>query len=154
MPKVERKVVEKRISVNLPPGWEAEINKLAQLHHRTQHGELINAIGQYIESESKKVSSSEKRACVISIGLPHGSSQSLKADFQYLRDIFKYVSGNPRKSEINVICAAPKELSPDEAFIICQQKFHEVGWVYADSVGWREGDPQPRLMKQSGEAES
>jgi hypothetical protein len=149
---MSKKVVEKRISVSLPPGWEAEINKLAELHHRSQHGELIHAIGQYIESEKLNMSKSTNRPCVISVGLPHGSSESLKADFQFLRGIFKYVSGDPRKSEINVICASPKDLSYEEAFIICQKRLFEVGWVYADTVGRREHDGHSPFISQSSES--
>jgi hypothetical protein len=154
MPKVERKVVEKRISVNLPPGWEAEINKLAQMHNRTQHGEMINAIGQYIESESKKVSNSENKPCVIAVGFPN--FQEMKEGQEFLKGLFNWVHGETKgKNAPETICASPKSgLSYDEAFIIVNRKFPESGWVYAESVGLRTNDPQPRFMKQSDDTES
>ncbi len=116
--------------LRLPDDVQADMERLAEKHHRSINGELILASQAWIERESKK----EKavRPCIISIGLrPDEVESALKP----LLDLFSYVGSYPQEAEVQVLCAGPKHgLSYDEAFILCQKKFFEVGWVYADAM--------------------
>ena len=137
---------------NMPPETHQQIEDLRQNKRYTQREVVLDAISRrwiaFNQERGNQMSSGERRACVISVGLPRRSSE-IKAASEELRSIFKYVQGEPHKGEFNFICAGPRDLTYDEAFIVCQQKYHEVGWVYADSVGYRERDDQPRFVSPS-----
>jgi len=42
-------------SLRLPPSLEADIKKLAELHHRSKNAEIIVAIDQYIEDQKAEM---------------------------------------------------------------------------------------------------
>jgi len=139
----------------MPDETHQQIKDLCRDERYTQREVVLDAIEYrwkaFKQERENKMSSGERRACVISVGLP-SNSENIKAALSHLRDIFKYVSAEPEKGGMNVICAAPKDLTYDEAFIICQKKYFSAGWVYADSVGYREWDTQRRFVNQENSA--
>ena len=121
-------------SLRLPPDLEADIKQLAEEHERSEHAEMITALREYVarQKEIKKVA--EHQACVVSVGLPE-SSEEIKSALEHLRILFSYVDCRPVEGQLDAICAGPKNgLSYEEAFIICQRRYFDVGWVYADAV--------------------
>ena len=75
------------------------------------------------------------RPCIIGVGLPPDDQQAIKSGLEYLHSLFNHVDGKQEKEGFNVLCAGPKNgLTYDEAFILCQRRFFEVGWVYADAA--------------------
>ena len=116
-------------SIRLPDDVLAAMHQLAGEHDRTLNSEFIQACRAWVEQGGKR---SMSRPAIISIGLrPDEVESALKP----LLDLFSYVGSYPQEAEVQVLCAGPKHgLSYDEAFILCQKKFFEVGWVYADMV--------------------
>ena len=102
------------------------LSERAEKSHRSVNDEIVSIV-----EESKM--SEHHRPCIISIGVAPGADRS--ATLKELHELFSYVDGAPFKGEFQVLCAGPLHgLSYDEAFILCQKKFFEVGWVYADAV--------------------
>jgi predicted transcriptional regulator len=121
-------------SLRLPPNLEADIKQLAEEHERSEHAEIITALREYVSrhKEIKKVA--EHQACVICVGLLENSEETNSA-LEHLRSLFSYVDCLTTEDQLDAICANPKNgLSYEEAFIICQRRYYDVGWVYADSV--------------------
>lgn len=139
---------------DMPERSLEQISQLCEWTGYTKTQMVLIAIERlWLEAKKErenKMSSGERRACVISISLP--SNSDIRTAYKDLREIFRYVHGESQKCEMSVICAGPKDLTYDEAFIICQKKYFEVGWVYADAVGKREWDAQPRFVHQENSA--
>jgi hypothetical protein len=88
----------------------------------------------YVSRASDSAFAPKSRPCVIGLSLPPVSEEITKA-LELLHTLFSYVDGQPKSGEFEVICAGPKSgLTYDEAFIICQKRYFEVGWIYADAM--------------------
>lgn len=51
-------------SLRLPPSMEADIRTLAEMHERSEHGEMLYALRCYIEKEKKAVACQDERLYV------------------------------------------------------------------------------------------
>ena len=122
-----------RFMLRLSDPVQTGMELLARGHDRSINKEIEQACKAWTERESEKEMSEHHRPCIISIGVAPGADW--KASLKELHELFSYVDGAPQKGEFQVLCAGPLHgLSYDEAFILCQKKFFEVGWVYADTV--------------------
>jgi len=118
---------EIRARLHLSDEMQVYLSERAEKSHRSVNDEMVSIL-----EESKVMA--EHRPCIISIGL-RPESEEIKSALEQLHSLFSYVDGAPFKGEFQVLCAGPLHgLSYDEAFILCQKKFFEVGWVYADAV--------------------
>jgi len=112
------------------------------------------AVRQLEERTSSKMSNTqESRACVIAVGA--ASHSDMLEQQTFLKTLFKYVHGERYgRNPFETICAGPKDLTYDEAFIIVNRKFPESGWVYLDALGTREWDNQPQYVKSDNNSAS
>jgi hypothetical protein len=128
---------------------DKEILKTLTEHYGVNESDVIKVLlrdkERELQERQNQMSSAQSKPCVISVGFP--SFPEMKEGQEFLKELFNWVHGEMKgKNGPETICAGPKNgLSYNEAFAIVNHKFPESGWVYADSVGWRENDPQPRF---------
>lgn len=137
---------------DLPERSAQQIQDLADWSGYTKTQIVLIAVENLwkeVKKQRESKMSNQNRPCVIAVGFP--SFQEMKEGQEFLKEIFSYVHGELKgKNAPESICAGPKNgLSYDEAFVIVNRKFPESGWVYTDSVGWTEHDPQPRFVGKS-----
>ena len=124
--------VTKVTSIRMSPGLNKDIKVLSKHYNRTENEQMIWMLERQVQQEKGAIMSNHP--CIISVALSPDEENEKMID--HLRSMFGYVQIEKRVQggAIEALCAAPKGLSYDEAFILLQKKYYDVGWVYADAV--------------------
>jgi len=122
--------VTKVTSIRMSPGLNKDIKVLAEHYNRTENEQMVWMLEQQVHQE--KGATMNNRPCIISVDLPDEEREKRLA---HLREMFTWVliGEQAETHSPEALCAGPKGLSYDEAFILLQ-KYYDVGWVYADAV--------------------